>query len=114
PHYSQQPFFKMDENLEISGVVARFEFVTPHPIIYLNVTDETGAEVQWQIEGPTAIYLRRGGWTAESLVPGDVITVRGAPPKKAGANAMAGREVIKSDGTRLRMYAEDARRVLDQ
>jgi hypothetical protein len=58
--------------------------------------------------------LSRAGWTADSLVPGDVISVRGAPPKKAGANAMAGREVVKSDGTRLRMYAEDARKVLDQ
>jgi hypothetical protein len=113
-HHSQQPFFKMDENLEIHGVVAKFEFTNPHPIIYLDVTDETSAVVQWQIEGPTAVYLTRSGWTAQSLVPGDRIAVRGAPPKKVGAHAMAGREVVKEDGTRLRMYAEDPRRVLDQ
>jgi hypothetical protein len=113
-HHSQQPFFKMDENLEIRGVVARFEFTNPHPIIYLDVTDETNAVVQWQIEGPTAVYLTRNGWSADSIVPGDRIAVRGAPPKKVGAHAMAGREVVKDDGTRLRLYAEDARRVLDQ
>lgn len=112
-HHSQQPFFKMDENLELRGVVANFEFTNPHPIIYLDVVDETGVTIQWQIEGPTAIYLSRTGWTADSLAPGDKITVRGAPPKKAGAYAMAGREVTKADGTRLRMYAEDARRVLE-
>jgi hypothetical protein len=112
-HHSQQPFFKMDENLELRGVVTNFEFTNPHPIIYLDVVDETGATVQWQIEGPTAIYLSRAGWTSDSLVPGDRITVRGAPPKKAGAYAMAGREVTKADGTRLRLYAEDARRVLE-
>jgi hypothetical protein len=114
-HHSQQPFFKMDENLEIEGIVAKFEFTNPHPIIYLDVADETGAIVQWQIEGPTTVYLTRvEGWSADSLVPGDRITVRGAPPRKAGAHAMAGREVVKGDGTRLRLYAEDARRVLDQ
>ena len=113
-HHSQQPFFRMEENLELRGVVARFEFINPHPIIYLDVTDETGATMQWQVEGPTALYLRRNGWTAKSLVPGDAVTVRGAPPKKAGAQAMAGREVVKSDGTRLRLYAEDAQRVLEQ
>ncbi|MBN1237976.1 MAG: hypothetical protein JXB36_05715 [Gammaproteobacteria bacterium] len=114
-HHSQQPFFKMNENLEIQGTVAKFEFTNPHPIIYLDVTDETGAVVQWQIEGPTAVYLTRvEGWSADSLVPGERISVRGAPPKKVGAHAMAGREVVKSDGTRLRLYADDARRVLDQ
>jgi hypothetical protein len=46
-------------------------------------------------------------------MPGDVIVVRGAPPKKDGAKIMAGREVRKSDGTVLRLYADDARRVLD-
>lgn len=113
-HHSQQPFFRMEENLELRGTVAKFEFINPHPIIYLDVVDETGSTVQWQIEGPTAVYLTRNGWTAESLLPGDRIAVRGAPPKKTGAHAMAGREVVKSDGTRLRMYAEDARRVLEQ
>ena len=114
-HHSQQPFFRMDENLEIRGTVARFDFTNPHPIIYLDVTDEAGGVVQWQIEGPTAVYLTRvEGWSADSLVPGERISVRGAPPRKAGAHAMAGREVVKRDGTRLRLYAEDARRVLDQ
>jgi|SRR5690606_7334952 len=112
-HHSQQPFFRMDENIELTGTVVRFEFKNPHPIIHLDVADESGGLVRWEIEGPTALYLRRNGWSADSLVPGDRITVRGAPPKKEGAHAMAGREVVKSDGTRLRLYAEDARRVLD-
>lgn len=112
-HHSQQPFFHMDRNVEIEGVVASFDFSNPHPVIYLDVTDESGAATQWQIEGPTAVYLSRTGWSAMSLVPGDVIVVRGAPPKKEGAPIMAGREVRKADGTVLRLYADDARRVLD-
>jgi hypothetical protein len=112
-HHSQQPFFHMDRDIEITGVVRAFDFVNPHPLIYLDVTTESGATVQWQIEGPTAIYLSRTGWSATSLLPGETITVRGAPPKKTGALAMAGREVTKADGTVLRLYADDAQRVLE-
>jgi hypothetical protein len=112
-HHSQQPFFHMDRNIEISGKVLAFDFVNPHPIIFLEVVDESGNVSQWQIEGPTAIYLARTGWNAHSLEPGDVITVRGAPARKADAKAMAGRVVTAQDGTRLNLYAEDATRVLD-
>jgi hypothetical protein len=103
----------MDRNLEITGTVVSFDFINPHPIIVVAVTDETGRRSDWQVEGPTAIYLSRTGWTAESVRPGETITVRGAPPKKAEARALAGREVRKSDGTVLRLYADDARRVLE-
>jgi hypothetical protein len=113
-HHSQQPFFHMEENIELTGSVVRFEFRNPHPIIYLDVTDPSGETVRWEIEGPTTIYLQRNGWTRDSLVPGESITVRGAPPKKVDVHAMAGREVEKSDGSRLRLYADDARRVLEQ
>lgn len=103
----------MDQNIEIHGVVEKFDFINPHPIIFLNVAEADGTKVQWQVEGPTAIYLARTGWKATSLLPGDEIVVRGAPPKVAGARIMAGREVHKSDGTVLRLYADDARRVLE-
>ena len=112
-HHSQQPFFHMDRNLEISGTVVRFDFINPHPVIVVDVVDESGGSVRWEVEGPTAIYLSRTGWTADSLLPGDEITVRGAPPKKVGAHALAGREVRKADGTVLRLYTDDARRVLE-
>lgn len=112
-HHSQQPFFHMDRDIEIQGIVASFDFSNPHPIIFLDVTDASGRAQQWQIEGPTAVYLSRTGWSSNSLLPGDAITVRGAPPKKDGAKIMAGREVRKADGTVLRLYADDARRVLD-
>jgi hypothetical protein len=112
-HHSQLPFFPMDRNVTVHGTVAKFDFVNPHPIIFLDVTDGSGTTVQWQIEGPTTIYLQRAGWSAGSLLPGDEIVVRGAPPKVADARIIAGREVRKTDGTVLKLYAEDARRVLD-
>jgi hypothetical protein len=112
-HHSQQPFFYMERNIELTGVVRAFDFVNPHPVIFLRVPSESGEPIEWEIEGPTAIYLARNGWTKDSIVPGETITVRGAPPKKSGAHAMAGREVRKADGTVLRLYADDARRVLE-
>jgi len=112
-HHSQQPFFEMERDIELTGTVVSFDFVNPHPMIVVRVSDADGQRFDWQVEGPAAIYLSRTGWTARSLVPGETITVRGAPPKRADARAMAGREVRKADGTVLRLYADDARRVLE-
>ena len=66
-----------DEEIEVEGIVSEFNFVNPHVNIMLNVTDETGALTEWMVTGPAAPPMRRWGWTAETLQPGQLIRFAG-------------------------------------
>ena len=73
-----------DQEIEIEGVVTGFNFVNPHVNIMLNVTDETGAETEWMVTGPAAPPMRRWGWTADTIQPGQLIRFWGDSPVRGG------------------------------
>lgn len=81
-HHSDAPHFHLDENVIYEGVVTDFRFVNPHAYIYFEQTMNDGSEQEWRCELPAAITLRRQGWTAESLVPGQNITLDGSPARR--------------------------------
>jgi hypothetical protein len=66
----------------LKGTVTAFYWENPHCQILLDVTDEKGKVVSWGIGTSPPSVLRRSGWTAQSLHPGDQITITFAPSKK--------------------------------
>ena len=63
-HHSQAAAFHMDRWVEIEGIVQRWLFRNPHPVLYLEVTGENGEPVTWQIEfAPATVLTKRGGTT---------------------------------------------------
>lgn len=70
--------------IELTGTVVEWKFTNPHCIIVMDVTDENGELVTWNVEGGNTAGLFRRGWTPETLQPGDeiVVTVR---PLRSGA-----------------------------
>jgi uncharacterized protein DUF6152 len=63
--------------LNLSGTVSRFDFANPHVQLYFQVKEENGAVETWQAGGPSPNQLSRGGWSRETVKPGDQITVSG-------------------------------------
>lgn len=61
----------------LSGTVNRFDFANPHVQVYFDVQEENGEGGTWQAGGPSPNQLSRGGWTRETVKPGDQITVAG-------------------------------------
>ena len=59
-----------------------FYFENPHCQILLDVTDENGKVMKWRFGTSPSSVLRRSGWTAQSLRPGDQIKITFAPSKK--------------------------------
>ena len=65
----------------ISGTVVALQLINPHSIIIVDVPDESGQAVRWQVEISNATGLSRLGWTRETLRPGDPVTMAGRAVK---------------------------------
>jgi hypothetical protein len=62
----------------MSGTVVALQLINPHSMIIMDVADETGTTVRWQVElGAPAGLIRNFGWNKTTLKPGDKITVTG-------------------------------------
>jgi hypothetical protein len=67
--------------VKVSGIVARFEWTNPHSFLYLDIETPTGQIERWTIEGRSPNQLRRSGWSAATITPGEMVTVEGSPPR---------------------------------
>ncbi len=102
-HHSQAAAFHMDQWVEIEGVVQRWLFRNPHPVLYVEVIGDNNEPVTWQIEFPPATILAKRGWDTETFLPGQDIAARGHPSRAEGTYGMAaGAEIIREDGSRVR------------
>jgi uncharacterized protein YdeI (BOF family) len=86
--------------VSMTGVVTRVEWTNPHARFYLDVADESGAVVNWNLELASPNVLRRYGWTGKSLQPGDRVSVDGSLARDGSkmANALS---VTLSDGSKI-------------
>ncbi len=73
-HHSPAVF---DRNREVvvEGVVTEFRWGQPHSWIHMDVDGDDGAVERWTVEMDPASHLRRRGWTARTVAPGDRVTV---------------------------------------
>jgi hypothetical protein len=105
-HHSQAAYFNFDKEVEIEGVVSRFDFRNPHAYLYVDV-EEDGEIVTWKIQFGNATGLRRRGWTVDMVDPGVHVTVRGRPARNESEHAIAGAEIILPDGSEFGSNPEE-------
>ena len=87
PSWAHHSFSMFDKTKEVvlEGTVTAMEWTNPHVWIRLDVPDEQGEVVKWNIESASPMDLsRRGGWSKTSFQAGDkaAITIH---PAKNGA-----------------------------
>ena len=100
-HHAQAPFYDQEKFVEINGVVTRFEFINPHPHLYVEVTDEQGETIEWAIQFPNRTNMIKRGWNAETVRPGDMLTAVGHPSFAPGTYGLQGATITRADGTVL-------------
>jgi hypothetical protein len=99
-HHSFAAEFDVQKPITLTGAVTRVEWTNPHAHFYLDVTDSSGALVNWNFEltGPNGL-LRRG-WTPTSLNLGNIVTVDGYLAKD-GSHYVNAVTVKLSDGRKV-------------
>lgn len=71
--------YNEDKLATVTGTVVKFEWINPHIITRVDVTNDKGNVEQWVVLGGSVRSMHGGGWDARILKPGDVVTVSGHP-----------------------------------
>jgi hypothetical protein len=97
--------FAMNEDITLSGVVTKIDFVNPHSWVHFDVTAADGTKSQHRCELRSATTLRRSGWTPEMFAAGTRITIQGSPDR-AEKGACYTSTITFGDGTVLDRYGQ--------
>jgi hypothetical protein len=97
-HHSFAAQFDPDQPVELIGTVTKIEWTNPHARFYVDVEDESGNVVNWNLELASPNMMVRNGWTRNFVVEGDEVTVMGMLSRDGSKMANALR-VLLSDGT---------------
>lgn len=84
-HHSRSAY-DLNTEISIEGTIVRIDWANPHTYLWVAEDADTGEPLTWQVEGSPAAYLRRHGWTRDTLQVGDRVTIRGNPGRKPEAN----------------------------
>ncbi len=99
-HHSFAAQYDRSKPNTITGPVTKIEWINPHARFFMDVKDDTGKIVNWEIElGPPAGLMRRG-WTRNALKVGESVTVNGFLAKD-GSNLTNAQTVTLSDGRKI-------------
>jgi len=70
--------FDTKHTVRMEGTVTKFEWINPHAYIYADLKDENGKVANWKLEmGSLGMLTRFGGWSPDTVKPGDKVTVQG-------------------------------------
>src|SRR6185436_1971438 len=74
--------FDHDKMITVSGTLKEFEYTNPHCWLHVNVVDAaTGKTLDWAFEMGSVGQVNQQGWKADTVKPGDKITISGHPMK---------------------------------
>jgi Family of unknown function (DUF6152) len=92
--------FDREKAMSVSGVVKEYEWTNPHAWVHVMVADAGAKAVEWSFEMQSIAQDTRAGWRADSVKPGDKISVEFHPLKDGtrGGQLMA---ATLADGKRL-------------
>ena len=99
-HHSFAAEFDDSRTIQVQGVVTEFHLVNPHATMSMNVSDEAGKTVKWEVEFAGRLNLAKGGWTPSTIKVGERVTVTGNPTH-SGSRRVAFRRLVRADGTEL-------------
>ena len=95
--------FDMQATKTITGTVKDFEWTNPHTWLWVYVTNASGGEEQWGIEGMSPNFLGRRGWSKNTMKPGDKVSVE-IHPLRNGEHGGTFLNVTLPDGKKLMMF----------
>jgi hypothetical protein len=99
-HHSFAAEFDDKKPITLVGTITKMAWINPHSWLYIDVKDEKGTIVPWNIEfgSPNALYRR--GWRRTDLPVGAVVTIQGYLAKD-GSRTVNATDVKLPDGKTL-------------
>ena len=105
-HHSFSAHYDIEIEVTLKGVVTDYQFINPHVLVFLDVTNAAGEIEQWIAESNSpSLFRRRGGVRADSLKAGDAITLAGHP-SRVNPNDLHISLIVFPDGAEFRRSAQ--------
>ncbi len=99
-HHSVSGQFDVNKRVELTGVVAKIDWINPHTYLHFEVANDDGTTTVWQLESLPTAMLRKAGLTSE-MIRGDGAVVT--------ASAIVARDGTPNLGWLLRIDYPDGR-----
>ena len=77
-HHSIYGIYDRSRPATLDGTVADFQLINPHPFLFIDVADSSGAAERWRLEMDNRTELADIGVTAGTFKPGDRVVVTGS------------------------------------
>lgn len=87
-----------EDVLVLEATIIDFRFINPHVQVVFDITNADGEIEQWHGELTAPNRMARGGWTKNTLQPGDKVTFTGLAARNNG-KAIVIRKMVLPDGT---------------
>lgn len=98
-HHEIAAKFDPDHPMTLSGTVTKLDWLNPHVHIFVDVPEGTEV-VNWAVELESPIDLEGGGWSRDTLSPGEQVTVEGIVARD-GSRQVWGKSVTTAAGRAL-------------
>jgi hypothetical protein len=100
-HHASGPHYFMDQSVTIEdAVISELKMVNPHSYIYFEALGDDDEMSGWRCSLRPATALLKQGWTDESFVEGQVVTIEGHPARRED-NVCLITAITLSDGTEI-------------
>ena len=99
-HHSEAAY-NHDVITAFDGVVTEVGWRNPHIYIFVETTGENAEKVKWKLETGSTPVMARSGWTRNSLVVGDTVSVRTHPEIRTENKVGILLSIEKEDGSIL-------------
>lgn len=86
-HHSFSAEFDSNKTVILHGVVSKVDWINPHIFVYLDVKDESGKTVTWQLQSLPPLFFRGSGLTKDVLLSNKQEVTVTANPAKDGTKA---------------------------
>lgn len=89
--------FDASKPVTLKATVRKVEFMNPHIFLFVDVPGKSGLQ-QWMVECGSVNQMTRVGWKANTIKPGDKVTVT-INPLRNGQQGGALKSVTLANGT---------------
>ena len=104
-HHSFAAEFDEKKSVTLKGIVSKFDWSNPHVFVDIDVTEANGKITTWESEWESRIELKRAGWKADSMKPGDAVTVEGNVSRDGGKR-IGGKSLTLAGGKKFTAPSE--------
>ena len=92
-HHSIAAEFDADNPIRLVGTVKEVVWMNPHISVFVDVPQENGAVLTYEVQGGAPNSMYRRGARKDDLKPGDAIVVEGARARNEESLRVGGLEV---------------------